>query len=286
MSVVTEEPVVFECGGDRLVGILHRVTGPNAGLGVVMAVGGPQYRVGSHRQFVLMARALAAAGYPVMRFDYRGMGDSDGSPRDFRAVTLDLQSAIITFDAATGGQLNGVAMFGLCDAASAILISLPCNERVRAVAIANPWVRSEASEARSYVRHYYGRRVVQRDFWAKVARGQVKLFGSALGFFTAFFRSRVGSDALPGYVERMRNGLQRFRGPVMVLCSGRDLTAREFDDLCMRDAGWRKVVAQTRVSVVRIPDADHTFSRAGDLGDAVTELINWLESVSGRVACR
>ena len=46
-------------------------------------VGGPQYRVGSHRQFTLMARAFAAAGYPVLRFDYRGIGDSEGESRGF-----------------------------------------------------------------------------------------------------------------------------------------------------------------------------------------------------------
>jgi len=49
-----------------------------ADTGVLIVVGGPQYRVGSHRQFVMLARFLADHGVPCMRFDYRGMGDVSG----------------------------------------------------------------------------------------------------------------------------------------------------------------------------------------------------------------
>ena len=63
-----ERPVQFSCGTDRLLGILHPGA-PDSERGVLVVVGGPQYRVGSHRQFVLLARALAAAGIPVLRFD-------------------------------------------------------------------------------------------------------------------------------------------------------------------------------------------------------------------------
>ena len=72
-----EMPVVFDCEGSRLVGIAALPARP-AATGVLIIVGGPQYRAGSHRQFTLLARHLADAGYPTMRFDYRGMGDSAG----------------------------------------------------------------------------------------------------------------------------------------------------------------------------------------------------------------
>jgi alpha/beta superfamily hydrolase len=49
---------------------------------VLVIVGGPQYRAGSHRQFTLLARSLAEQGFAVLRFDYRGMGDSTGAMRD------------------------------------------------------------------------------------------------------------------------------------------------------------------------------------------------------------
>ena len=74
MSYV-ELPILFSCGSESLMGILSK--SESAGhVGVLIVVGGPQYRVGSHRQFVLLARSLAAAGLSVFRFDYRGMGAS------------------------------------------------------------------------------------------------------------------------------------------------------------------------------------------------------------------
>ena len=62
----TEQTITFACEQDMLAGIL---TQPEvaASIGVIVIVGGPQYRAGSHRQFVLLSRALAAAGYPVLQ---------------------------------------------------------------------------------------------------------------------------------------------------------------------------------------------------------------------------
>ena len=53
-----EIPLAFPCQQDSLIGILHRPERPRR-TGVVIVVGGPQYRVGSHRQFTLLARYLA-----------------------------------------------------------------------------------------------------------------------------------------------------------------------------------------------------------------------------------
>ncbi|MEO7385660.1 MAG: hydrolase 1, exosortase A system-associated, partial [Gammaproteobacteria bacterium] len=82
----SERVVTFTCEGDTLIGILHEALVP-ATRGVLIVVGGPQYRIGSHRQFVLLARDLARQGIPILRFDYRGMGDSDGRFRGFEHVS-------------------------------------------------------------------------------------------------------------------------------------------------------------------------------------------------------
>ena len=79
---VVERALTFDCCGERLVGVVSEPALAGK-LGVVVVVGGPQYRVGSHRQFVLFARRLATEGVAVLRFDYRGMGDATGRPRQF-----------------------------------------------------------------------------------------------------------------------------------------------------------------------------------------------------------
>ena len=98
---LAEEPFVFRHGGDDLLGIVHRA-GTDARVGVLIVVGGPQYRIGSHRQFLLVARALAAAGVPVMRFDYPGMGDSGGRFPGFENTDDEIRSAIDAFFARVG----------------------------------------------------------------------------------------------------------------------------------------------------------------------------------------
>ena len=51
-----EIALVFSCKGSRLIGILHQAEHCEE-IGLVVVVGGHQTRVGSHRQFVQLARA-------------------------------------------------------------------------------------------------------------------------------------------------------------------------------------------------------------------------------------
>ena len=133
---VTETPLLIDCKGAELVGIAHLPERP-AQRGLIIVVGGPQYRVGSHRQFVLTARALATAGIPVLRFDYRGMGDSDGDFQGFEAIDDDISAAIDAFTTQVPG-LEQVVLWGLCDAALAILFSAHRDSRLGGVIPINP----------------------------------------------------------------------------------------------------------------------------------------------------
>jgi exosortase A-associated hydrolase 1 len=166
---------MLPCEGERLLAILTEPHFPAGGdLGVVIVVGGPQYRAGSHRQFVQLSRVLAAAGTPVLRFDVRGMGDSAGAQRSFDQLTADTGAAISDLLAAQP-RLRRVALWGLCDGASAALLYLQerADPRVAALCLLNPWVRSDASLARTHVKHYYRQRLMQREFWLKLVSGRV-----------------------------------------------------------------------------------------------------------------
>jgi exosortase A-associated hydrolase 1 len=280
-----EDPVIFRCGAADLVGVVHRPHDGVARLGVLIIVGGPQYRVGSHRQFTLMARALARSGFAVMRFDYRGMGDSDGSPRTFETVDEDLHAAIETFFRAAPG-LERVVLWGLCDAASAILMHAPRDARVSGFVLANPWVRSVAGEAKAFVRHYYLRRLLQRSFWAKVLSGESNPARALISFLrdvrTAYARRGAPlAEAGSSFVERMRIGLQKSRLPILLLMSERDLTASEFDDLANRDPSWRRALSREGVQIIRLAGADHTFSERAALELATTHCNDWLRRIAG-----
>src|SRR6185436_8530568 len=146
---VSEEAIAISCDGDSLIGVLNN---PPAGVarGVLIVVGGPQYRVGSHRQFTLLARYLATCDVPSLRFDYRGMGDSCGDLRTFERVEDDIRCAIDRFFQSVP-TLKEVVVWGLCDAASAALFYAHRDSRVSGLVLVNPWVHTEQGAARTYL---------------------------------------------------------------------------------------------------------------------------------------
>lgn len=276
-----EVPLVFECAGQQLVGVLHRAPAPIARPGVLIVVGGPQYRVGSHRQFTLMARELAASGFPVLRFDYRGMGDSGGDPSSFESIRDDILAALHVFRTEVP-ELHGVVLWGLCDAASAIMIDGSAVPQIVGQVLVNPWARTPVSEAQAYVRHHYLQRLLQRDFWRKALTGDLDVQRAMSEFLRtlqlAARQGTAGGDGRRGsYIERMLAGLLAFRGPVLLMLSGRDLTAREFEALRNGSREWRRALAAGNVRWVRLEDADHTFSDRRSLQAGTQATLRWLE---------
>lgn len=286
-----ETALAFHCGEAQLYGVLSAPAPSTAAArGVLIVVGGPQYRAGSHRQFTLLARALAAAGTPTMRFDYRGMGDSEGAPRDFADIDADLKAAIDHFFVIQPG-LREVALWGLCDAASAILFYAGADRRVGGVALLNPWARTDQGIAKATLKHYYGRRLLEPAFWRKLIGGRFDALGAIRSAWRLIASARAGSgtpgdagnpgnqggsadSALPA---RMYQGLKRFDGKVLLMLSGADLTAREFAGLAAAPH-WQTLLATPRVTRRQLPGADHTCSKRVWHDQLVDWTISWLHA--------
>jgi pimeloyl-ACP methyl ester carboxylesterase len=110
----TEQPVAFYSEGVRIAGHLHQPTGRQTderrpgivlchGFNAVQRVGLPD-----------IAAHLAAAGYAVLRFDYRGVGDSDG-PRGRifpQEHVKDVRAAITFLQAQPGVQPDRIGLYG------------------------------------------------------------------------------------------------------------------------------------------------------------------------------
>ena len=286
----TEEATLFECASDMLLGILTKPVTP-AKTGIIVVVGGPQYRVGSHRQFVLLSRALAEAGYAVLRFDYRGMGDSEGETRDFLAVNEDIAAAINLMYQRIS-SLQHVALWGLCDGASAALLYCFAARdlRVNGLCLLNPWVRSEASLARTQVKHYYMQRLMQKTFWIKLFQGDVtwhaltnlmrkiyRILISLRSTSGAVYENSQSKRSEPAFQQKMAAGWNEFSGPIFLLLSGNDFTAKEFSDCMHRDPEWQQASRHRNLTRHDLPGADHTFSSTASR-DCVTELtLRWLD---------
>lgn len=274
----TETAVVFPCAGEELLGIVSTPAAPAPAPrhGVLIVVGGPQYRVGSHRMFVHLARCLAESGAAAMRFDARGMGDSTGPRQYFEDFDADIRAALDALFREVP-SLRTVAIWGLCGGATAALLYVQGTRdaRVGALALVNPWVRTDVTQAVTQVKHYYLQRLMQADFWRKLLRG-----GVALGSLSELWRAlrltaraaaatrgtarlqirEGGSDGDLGV--RMAHAWAGFAargGRTLLILSERDYTAKEFLETANLHPVWQGNFAHPLARRIDLPEADHTF---------------------------
>lgn len=256
--MLEERALTFDCEGEQLVGIIS-VPRQSAARGVLIVVGGAQYRVGAHRQFALLARHLAGQGIAAMRFDHRGMGDSGGAARSFEDITADVRAAADCFMAELP-QLRELVIWGLCDGASAGLLYAPLDARVRGLVMLNPWARTEDGHAKATLKHYYGARLFDPHFWRKLASGRFSFTRSLRSLLGLAKRARSGQGDDGALPARLLDALRRFDGALLLVMSGEDLTAREFSDMAAASNEWRSALAGPRVTRHDLPGADHTCS--------------------------
>ena len=284
-----EQGVIFNSQGKQLIAIEHLPSSAMASVtstqrqpkkGLIIVVGGPQTRVGSHRLFVYLARALAKKGITVFRFDYSGAGDSEGELSSFTEIQHDLDAAIQTFKT-RHSDITELALWGLCDAASAILLYLndyPAEDKIKQLFLINPWVRQAETQAQTYLRSYYLKRLMSKGFWRKFLSGKVQA-QVALTEINQFHQQGKVSNKVhleDNFVTKMLQGLDKFTGQSHVILSGNDLTADEFKLLVKSNKHWRQIMASATITQQVISQADHTFSQQHKKKQLIAFTVNTL----------
>ncbi|OAN64048.1 alpha/beta fold hydrolase [Sphingomonas sp. TDK1] len=122
----------FPCLGDMLIGTLDSASGST---GLLIVSNGNEVRSGPHRSMSQLAHRIAAAGYPVFRFDRRGVGDSAGANQGFLESAPDIAAATSSFR--REAQLRRVVAFGNGDGAAALAL-FHGQARIDALLLANP----------------------------------------------------------------------------------------------------------------------------------------------------
>jgi exosortase A-associated hydrolase 1 len=236
--------VTFDCEGSRLVGTIDE--GP-ASAGLLLVTGGNEIRSGAFSGQAQMAARIAALGYPVMRFDRRGVGDSEGANGEFRTSGPDLAAALAALRAQCP-NLTRVVGFGTCDGASALMLAKGAG--CDALVLSNPWTFEGSGEDEQeippeVVRDHYRKRLTDPAAIKRLLTGQVslgKLFGSVLGAL----RPSAPPSSL---AQDIANGIKDFVGDISILIAERDRTGKAFL------AGWDKADPHIRTC----PDATHAY---------------------------
>lgn len=134
-----ERSVRFGPGG-RLFGIWTEPVGGLPRVPVVVLGAGILHRVGPSRASVALARALAGRGYPTLRFDLSGIGDS-GPPTEASleaAVTADVLAAIEAASTRQDNAAGHVTLIGFCSGADNALFVGASDTRVKRILLFDP----------------------------------------------------------------------------------------------------------------------------------------------------
>ena len=68
-------------------------------------------------------------------------------------------------------------------------------------------------------------------------------------------------------------------GPVLLMLSGQDLTAREFEDYARGSPAWRGLLDAPYITRSDFADADHTFSTAAARSQAEARTVQWVRDL-------
>ena len=238
--------LTFPCAGETLAATLDDAAGASA---LLIVSGGNEIRSGPFAGNARLAARIAAAGFPVLRFDRRGVGDSTGENRGFRDSREDIRAALAAFRAQCP-QVQRLVAFGNCDAASALM--LMAGDGCDALVLSNPWTFEDAPEGEATlpppaaIRARYLAKLRSPREWWRLISGGVNLARLARGLGAAASKG----PAPTSLAQEMDAGLDACGKPYVILIAGNDRTGQAYA------ANWRAGNGEMRVC----PGAGHAYA--------------------------
>lgn len=242
----------FLCEGETLAASLDDAGGAT---GLLLVIGGSQTRIGSHRMYERLSKALAEKRFPCFRYDRRGVGDSSGADPGFRGSGPDLAAAAAAFRVESP-TLTRIIGFGLCDGASALAL-FGAEAALDGLILVNPWLVETAEEDSpppAAIRRHYWNRLTSREGWRKIFTGAVnwrKLFGGVRRAAAPIGRAPLATD--------IATALRASALPARLILAGGDATAIAAEAE-LKDAAFDGLIAGRET----LDTDSHTFARQGD----------------------
>jgi exosortase A-associated hydrolase 1 len=280
-----EIAISFLSGEHTLYGIVHQPAQLRE-RGVLIVTGRPALRAGRHRLFVLLARAWAEAGIPVMRFDFRGTGDCEGEIAALEETAADIRSAVDAFLSHVPG-LQQVVLWGLCGGAADSILYAPNDSRVAGIVLANPWLYDPHIRRLAKWRHTISLGFSKVINWirsahqsgavpAPVAFEQLRV--EQVKVATPAVQRAYASYRAPDLSKRLAAKLAQFKGRVLFIFSGKDDVSRAFKRIASISPRWRRVFSSARVQTRVLPEANHSLRRPEWRAKAADWTLEWLRT--------
>lgn len=311
MTVTTsnEVPVFFPAGNETLFGINTRPVGEPNGIGVVLIQGGDTVNVSMlrNRLAVRMARELASRGYDVIRFDYRGLGESLGELGEMNLdnpMNTDAEGAAAVLVAK---GVTRIVLVGACFSGCTALVAAPQIPEAAGVILATPPIAMfkrgfgmAEQMAREQKLGSYLSRAAKPHIWKGMllpGRRQryIRLAAAKLRNVVGISSRLEGPTDQPGdpelrWVNPLLVGPLRQTAdngvPVLFMFGTEDPFLREFDKACQGRLGKIIESSPDVIEVYRdVPGELHGFPSVESQQVFLDLAVEWIERrVAGRVA--
>lgn len=249
--------VTFACEAAQLVGTIDEGKKDS---GLLIVSGGNEIRSGAHAGQAAMAGHFAAMGYPVFRYDRRGIGDSQGDNGGFLTSGPDIAAAISCFRS-EAPRLHRIVAWGNCDAATALAL-FHQGLGIDSLALANPWVIENSGDEEgptppaAAIRARYWNRLKNPQSLIDLFSGRINLRTLAAGLAKA-----ATSEKPTGLAVRLANALATIDTPCRLLLAERDTTALAFMS-AWNGATFARARANKQIIQSAFSTASHSFADA------------------------
>lgn len=227
--------------------------------GLLIVSGGNEIRSGAHAGQAALAAHFAALGYPVFRYDRRGVGESDGANCGFESSAADIAAAVAAFRTEVP-YLERIVAFGNCDAASALALfhtGLPIDRLI----LANPWVIETDSgndqptpPSAAAIRARYWTRLKNPRSLIDLFSGKIDMKKLAGGLARA-----AQKEAPTGLAQRISQALAASSVPTTLLLANRDTTALAFAS-AWKGSAFDAARERSDVQLQALDSASHSFA--------------------------
>ncbi|MGC9318102.1 MAG: alpha/beta fold hydrolase [Armatimonadota bacterium] len=276
VTQLTERHLFFPSQGQRVLGVLHEPQEARRDAALVFLHGWAGYRIGPHQMFTKMARRASDRGFPCLRFDFRGRGDSEG---DAEATTLstmiqDAQAAVAMVCEEVG--VERAALIGDCSGSEVAIGVGPLDERIDSLVlwsapiVAGDRAAADRAKRRSIYATYFAK-LFRRETWSKLFAGRLQprmILRALSSGGKGAGEEGAESDREIDWYDRF----MRFEGEALFIYGGNDPTApsalEHYEELS-RQAGR---AFDSHV----VEGANHAFYSLGWEDEVIEVSLGWL----------
>ncbi len=282
-----ESVAQINTGTSKLYGILTQLSDQTVAsakrVGVVMINSGSVHHIGPNRLWVQLSRRWAEHGLIVLRLDLSGVGDSPSreGTQDNVVYSAEARHDIalaLSFMRELVGQEGECHLMGLCSGAYHTFKAAVAGEIMTSALMINPltfnWI--VGTPLNDVIKDYevislsskYRRNLLSKEPWMKLVRGQLDfkyIFGVAVRRVWAFVQPAVAEIARIVGIP-LRDDIAADLKAIAARGVPQHYVFAIGDPgevLLRRQSGriLNKLIAGEQLSICRIPDADHTFTR-------------------------